>query len=161
MANLENPPDDRGTWLQWLEATCKEIADEHPELCATTTGRMSEIACGPHRTSGRRRRVWVKFRPLGIVSENNTMADRQLLADWSHRMNWVHWGLEVGSWTLEIAIAGKRAQRATWQRRHFSQLGSDWDNEIDRICVGETTLPHCEIKQIRQLECHIIISRVR
>ena len=62
----------------------------------------------------------------------------------------LHWALEVGPWTIEVAVQGKMSSKMTIRLRHHTQCTSDWDHEVDRVCVGESGMSDDEIFDARK-----------
>ena len=97
------------------------------------------------RIPQRPRNVYIKARPVGIIPK--VLRTEALHIIYS-RLRWLHWALEVGPWTIEVAVDSKMSNRMTIRHLHHSQCDAEWEDEVDRICVGQSTLLDKEIKDI-------------
>ena len=93
----------------------------------------------------RSRKVWIKARPLeGLPKGNDTSSDL-----YSNK-SWLHWALEAGPWTIEVVLEGKKLSQMTVRRTHHSACHDEWEDEVDRVCVGETTMSDEHIDVVRK-----------
>ena len=120
-------------------------------ISTATVGKLEEIQ---PKIKKRPRKVWVKARPLGNVpsggSDRSKVLQLILINTISVHFRWMHWALEVGSWTYEVALDGKASSRMIVRRVHRAQHGHEWDNEIQRVCVGETSMTDEEVEECRE-----------
>lgn len=92
----------------------------------------------------RSRKVWIKARPLeGVVNGDD------INLDFYSSKTWLHWALEVGPWTIEVALEGKKLSQMTVRRTHHSLCHDGWEDEVDRVCVGETTMSDEHVDAVR------------
>ena len=94
------------------------------------------------------RKVYIKTRPLEGLPKGNGADDGKMFADLYSRYRWLHWGLEVGPWTMDVAIEGKKSSQMTVRSRHHSQC-HDWEDEVDRMRIGRTSMTDYELDEIR------------
>jgi len=83
------------------------------------------------RSPRRCRKARIKARPLSNLPK--TVKDREKFADLYSELRWLHWALEVGPWTLELAREGKGSSKMTVRRVHHSLCDADWESEVDRV----------------------------
>ena len=93
----------------------------------------------------RPRNVYIKSRPLSALPKGLHIPE---LHDLIIRQRWLHWALEYGPWTIELALESKRLFEIKIRRIHHSECDMDWEDEVDRLCVGQSTLRDSEIDGI-------------
>lgn len=109
------------------------------------------------REPPRSRRVWIKTREL----EGMPSIDKNPPEGTYRHWRFMHWALEVGPWTVEVALQGKKSSAMAISIRHHSQCTQDWDQEVDRICVGKSTMSDKKIFDVRKSEtCDIVFRRI-
>ena len=93
----------------------------------------------------RSRKVWIKARPLEGLPNKDDVTSK-----FYSNKSWLHWALEAGPWTIEVALEGKKLSQMTVRRTHHSASHDEWENEVDRVCVGETTMSDEHIDVVRE-----------
>ena len=95
------------------------------------------------RIPQRPRDVYIKAQPVKILpKELRTEAFRTVCS----RFKWLHWALEVGPWTIEVTRESKMSDQISIRLLHHSECDKDWEDELDRTHVGQSTLRDEEIK---------------
>ena len=102
----------------------------------------------PNDSLPKSRKVYIKTRPLEGLPKGNGADNGKIFGDLYSRYRWLHWGLEVGPWTMEVAIEGKTSSQMTVRSRHES-LCHDWDDEVDRMRIGRSSMKDDELEEIR------------
>jgi len=79
--------------------------------------------------------------------------DREKVADLYSELRWLHWALEVGPWTLELAMEAKGSSKMIVRRVHHSLCDEDWESEVDRVQIGDTRMRDEEIDEVGMSLC--------
>ena len=97
----------------------------------------------------RSRKLWIKSRSLEGLPQAH--GDNPF-SKFYENTSWWHWALEVGPWTLEVALEGKMHSRMTVRQTHNTLCHDAWETEESRVCVGETTMNDEHIDIVREFD---------
>ncbi|KAL9612264.1 MAG: hypothetical protein Q9167_003132 [Letrouitia subvulpina] len=123
------------------------VAKIEGDIAKSVPLRASGRAYRPKYKHPRSRKLWIKSRSLeGLPQFHNDTT----LSNFYRNTSWRHWALEVGPWTIEVALEGKMLSRMTVRLTHHTLCHDAWENEESRVCVGETTMNDEHIDLVRQ-----------
>ena len=133
--------------LGWdLMQQLKVLSSMRDEVAGFVPSRFESNAYRGRYKHPRARKIWIKSRPLQGIRSRKT-------SDIYNSQSWLHWALEVGPWTIEVHVAGKSSSRLEVRRTHHSECHDEWEEEADRVCVGETTMSDQYVEIIREYHC--------